>query len=77
LAVETVVTEVREEGRVMEEAEVELEMGGVGDVEEEEVQAGGFEDGREARLGGHYLGPFSTYCSDIYASEMQPFSKTV
>ena len=39
---EVVVTKVGLEGRVVEEAEVEVEMSGVGDVKEEEVEAVGF-----------------------------------
>jgi hypothetical protein len=51
LGVETVVTKVCEEGGIMEQTEVELEVRGVGDVEEDEVQAGGLQDGCKARLG--------------------------
>jgi hypothetical protein len=51
LGVEAIVAKVGEEGRVVEKAEVELEGGRVGEVDEDEVQAGGGETARKTGLG--------------------------
>ena len=60
---EAVVAEVREEGRVVHHAQVELEVRGVRDVVEDEVEAGGFESACEPRKG--LRGHSCCYCCPV------------